>query len=130
HGPVDETKGEEPVNTPVRGLTAGPTAVITAASAKLPGGSKNGHDKGGRKSTGEWLRARASEIPETFVRLGRPLPGVSKKRKGVARRAVGRIPKLVERTAAVVGVAAAGMELVRELRSGGPDGRPNEQRGS
>src|SRR5439155_1485034 len=93
--------------------------------------SRNGHGgangkrdrRGSKKRQSVPAVKRAfSAIPQSAVRLGDALPSLPKRGKMGATSVAERLPKLIERAGAAVGVAAAGLELIRELRSSSSNG--------
>jgi hypothetical protein len=85
----------------VKGFTVGPATVIMAASTRLPGSGRRRH----KRSDGTLRRNVAA------------MSGVAKRVRSTLRQ--------LERMSMILGVAAAGMELVREIRTADSNGTPS-----
>jgi hypothetical protein len=89
------------MGTRAKGVSVGPVTVIVAASSKLPG-------------IGSWRH--------------KPKKGASRRNMAALPRAVGKVRTAVrqlERAGMILGTVAAGMELVREIRSAGSNEAPS-----
>jgi hypothetical protein len=119
------------MKTKAKGLSVGPMAVIAAAASSLRGeNGTNGRRWRGKEQNARGLLTRIPDaVPEAVRRGGSKLrlPSLNGNGRGMGK-TVQRLPKLIERAGMVIGVAAAGMKLLSDLRGG--EGDQGESSGS
>ena len=91
-----------PMGTRAKGMSMGPATVIVAASSRLPG-------------VGGWRHKRKENV---FKRSVSAVP------RAMAR--AGMAVRQLERATMMLGAVAAGLELVREIRSARSNGTPSD----